>query len=86
MQWCLWDVAPEPFRRRHARPSWRDRPDSYELARAMSDAWVAIARDDDPNHGSFPKWPAYSVPERATMILMASAVSKLIPDPLAPRP
>lgn len=38
------------------------------LADEMSEAWLAFARDGDPNHGSLPKWPAYSPPERATMV------------------
>ena len=38
------------------------------LAAAMSDAWIAFARDGDPNHGTIPKWPAYSLDDRSTMI------------------
>jgi para-nitrobenzyl esterase len=43
-------------------------PECYTLAAKMSAAWIAFARSGDPNHDGLPKWPAYSVPERATMI------------------
>jgi len=39
-----------------------------ELAARMSEAWIAFARDGDPNHAGLPKWPAYSLDERATMV------------------
>lgn len=38
------------------------------LADVMSEAWLAFARDGDPNHASMAKWPAYSLPERPTMV------------------
>jgi para-nitrobenzyl esterase len=34
----------------------------------MSAAWLAFARRGNPNHAGLPQWPAYSLPERATMI------------------
>jgi para-nitrobenzyl esterase len=34
----------------------------------MSDAWIAFARTGDPNHAALPQWPAYTVPDRATML------------------
>jgi para-nitrobenzyl esterase len=48
-------------------------PERQELADRMSDAWVAFARDGEPNHGGLPKWPAYVLPERSTMILDTGA-------------
>lgn len=42
-----------------------------ELAERMSEAWIAFARDGDPNHGGLPKWPAFSLDERATMVFDA---------------
>lgn len=39
-----------------------------QLADEMSEAWLAFARDGDPNHDGLPKWPPYAPPERATMI------------------
>jgi len=44
------------------------RPECYTLAAKMSAAWIAFARRGDPNHRGLPQWPAYSLPERATMI------------------
>ncbi len=49
----------------------RDTPPSSSrrrLADQMSEAWLAFARDGDPNHEGLPKWPAYVEPERATMV------------------
>src|SRR6266851_2464890 len=45
-----------------------DGPERFPLADRMSKAWLAFARSGDPNHGGLPKWPAYSIEERATMI------------------
>jgi para-nitrobenzyl esterase len=39
-----------------------------ELADRMSEAWIAFARDGDPNHAGLPEWPAYSLEERSTML------------------
>ncbi len=45
-----------------------DYPAAHGLAHQMSAAWVAFARDGDPNHADLPKWAPYSLDERATMI------------------
>jgi len=50
-------------------PITGDRPDKYELAAAMSEAWIAFARNGDPNHPGIPKWAPYTADHRATMIL-----------------
>ena len=34
----------------------------------MMDAFIALARNGDPNHGGIPRWPVYALPGRATMI------------------
>jgi para-nitrobenzyl esterase len=51
-----------------------------ELADRMSEAWIAFARDGDPNHAGLPKWPAYSLDERATMVFDRE-VCTVGPDP-----
>jgi len=45
------------------------RPDKHELAAAMSEAWIAFARDGNPSHPGIPKWEPYAIGRRATMIL-----------------
>jgi len=45
-----------------------DYPAAHTLAARMSAAWIAFARDGDPNHSELPKWEPYSLDERATMI------------------
>jgi para-nitrobenzyl esterase len=52
-------------------PMAGDSSGARTLAAAMSDAWIAFARDGDPNHGGIPKWQPYSVDERMTMIFDA---------------
>jgi para-nitrobenzyl esterase len=45
-------------------------PEQQRLADRMSAAWVAFARTGDPNSGlaGVPRWSAYTLPQRATMI------------------
>ncbi len=43
-------------------------PARQALADAMSEAWLAFARHGDPAHDGLSDWPAYTVPDRATMI------------------
>ena len=52
-------------------PLTGSRPDKYHLAEQMSEAWIAFARNADPNHPGVPKWPVYTVKNRATMIFDA---------------
>jgi para-nitrobenzyl esterase len=49
-------------------PMTGSRPDRYELAGAMSEAWSAFARKGDPNHPGIPKWAPYTAKNRATML------------------
>jgi para-nitrobenzyl esterase len=49
-------------------PATGGRPDKYELAEAMSEAWIAFARSGDPNHPGIPKWAPYTAKNRATML------------------
>ena len=43
-------------------------PTRTALAEQMSEAWLAFARDGDPGHPGLPKWPAFTPPERSTMV------------------
>ena len=49
-------------------PMTGERPERYELANAMSDAWIAFARNGDPNHEGLPAWPSYDPDQRSTML------------------
>jgi para-nitrobenzyl esterase len=49
-------------------PMTGDAPDRAELAATMSNAWIAFARDGDPNGDGLPRWPAYDAQRRATML------------------
>jgi para-nitrobenzyl esterase len=51
------------------------------LAETMSGVWAAFARNGRPDHPAIPRWPAYSVPERATLIL--DATCRIDNDPRA---
>ena len=42
--------------------------DRYELAASMSQAWIAFARNGNPNFDGLPHWPPYDTKIRATMI------------------
>ena len=44
------------------------RPDKYELASVMSDAWSAFAHKGDPSHPGIPEWKPYTIDKRAIMI------------------
>jgi para-nitrobenzyl esterase len=44
-------------------------PKAAALAEKMSGAWMAFARHGNPNVALVPKWPAYDVASRATMVL-----------------
>jgi para-nitrobenzyl esterase len=43
-------------------------PKALALSRNISRAWVAFARNGDPNHPDIPQWKSYSLKERPTMI------------------
>ncbi len=42
-------------------------PAAERLSEQMSDAWIAFARNGDPNHSAIPDWPTYDGSRRATM-------------------
>jgi para-nitrobenzyl esterase len=39
-----------------------------KLADQISPTWIAFARTGNPNNAAIPHWPAYTVPERTTMV------------------
>ena len=55
------------------------RQDAYALANKVSAAWVAFARTGNPNIPQLPKWPAYSVAQRDTMLF--NTESRVAQDP-----
>jgi para-nitrobenzyl esterase len=58
-----------PFAFAHPRPNAANAIPSHELllAKQMSHAWIAFARNGNPNHSGLPKWPAYETKRRPTM-------------------
>jgi para-nitrobenzyl esterase len=54
-------------------------PDLQPLADKMSGAWTAFARTGNPSAPGVPKWPAYAMNERATMVINRDW--KLVNDP-----
>ena len=45
-----------------------DGPHAAPVVVSTSGALVALARHGDPNHGAIPRWPAYTLADRATMV------------------
>jgi para-nitrobenzyl esterase len=54
-------------------------PTAKPLAERTSSAWIAFARNGNPNHPGLPKWPAYGTSERATMVF--DTVCRIENDP-----
>ena len=46
-----------------------DGPDRSALADKMSSAWVAFARNGNPNHSDLPNWPVFNPTTRPVMVL-----------------
>ena len=44
-------------------------PGARQLAEAMSVTWAAFARNGTPDNAGIPRWPAYTLADRATMVL-----------------
>jgi para-nitrobenzyl esterase len=46
-----------------------DKPEKYQLAAAISDAWITFSRSGNPGHPGIPEWEPYTLEKRATMVL-----------------
>ena len=53
-------------------------PEPQLLADQMSAAWIAFARNGNPNTNAIPAWPAFTTGERATMVF--NTISRVAPD------
>ena len=52
------------------------------IADMMSEAWIAFARDGDPNHAGLPAWAPYTAERRATLLI--NTEPRLVDDPRGP--
>ncbi len=55
-------------------------PDAPALADKVSDAWIAFARNGDPNTPKLPRWPAFDAANRPTMVF--NNQSTVVNDPI----
>lgn len=53
-----------------------------QMTEAMAEAWLAFARNGDPNHPGIPHWPTYGLPRRPVMLF--DAPPRLADDPFRP--
>ena len=44
-------------------------PEAKIISEKMMDAWIAFARNGNPNHDNIPEWPSYETEKRATMLI-----------------
>jgi para-nitrobenzyl esterase len=54
--------------------------DARALGDRIADAWVAFARNGNPNHAGLPQWPAFTPNQCETMIFDTPSVVKNNPD------
>ncbi len=54
-------------------------PDVHRLVGEVAGAWIAFAREGDPNHLDLPDWPAYTTEDRSTMVF--DRPTRLVEDP-----
>src|SRR5665213_3555749 len=57
----------------------QDVQNAQPLANLMSDTLIAFARTGNPNHAGLPRWPAYNLTTRPTMIW--NTTSQILDDP-----
>ncbi|MFS0776936.1 carboxylesterase/lipase family protein [Neobacillus sp. 3P2-tot-E-2] len=55
-------------------------PDREAVARQVHQAWIAFARNGDPNNEVIPHWPSYNVQHRPTMIFNSESDLAFNPD------
>jgi para-nitrobenzyl esterase len=72
--------VPFVFDNIEAAPLTGTRPDRNMLAAAISNAWIAFARNGDPGHPGIPKWEPYTINHRATMFLDVPCRLEVDPD------
>lgn len=54
-------------------------PGAQIMSDRMSDAFIALARDGDPNHAGLPRWDRYELPRRQTMLI--DIQPRMVDDP-----
>ncbi len=73
-------AAEIPFKFNHPESGFTgQRKERFKATRNMSRAWATFARTGDPSHDEIPKWPPYTLGERATMFLDAEC--RVVNDP-----
>lgn len=73
-------AAEIPFKFNHPGALTSDKnPERVQAARNMSRAWASFARNSNPSHDEIPKWPPYTLEQRATMFLNAQC--RVVNDP-----
>lgn len=55
-------------------------PEAMALADKVSDTWIAFARTGNPNQPKMPRWPAFNITERPTMVF--DTESRVVNDPI----
>jgi para-nitrobenzyl esterase len=66
---------PFVFHNLEASPWTRGVAAARPLADQVSDAWLAFARNGDPNTRGLPRWPAFDAARRATMVFDTSSAA-----------
>ncbi|QIA26625.1 carboxylesterase/lipase family protein [Thermaerobacter sp. PB12/4term] len=56
-------------------------PERHTIAQAMHRAWIAFARDGNPQHGGLPSWPPYDLQDRAVMVFGPGPEAHVERDP-----